>query len=314
MKRGRLPLTALRSFEAAGRLESFTLAAEELFVSQAAISRQVRELEALLGTALFTRHHRKVRLSAEGARLLETLAEAFDSVDARLEEIRSAKVNALLTVNAEPAFAACWLVPHLADFRALHPKIDVSVESEARLVEFRGNAAELAIRHSAQASSWPRAQARHLCDVAMVPVVSPAVLTHPPLETPQDLLSYTLLHEENRDVWTRWFSAAGLTPGAGRSSPIARWRYRPPCAATALPSSMPCWPGTISTAGASSSHSICRFPTAPTFWWRASSIICRRKPQPSSNGSAAVLPDRRSDGRNQSPAMPSNSASSACRN
>lgn len=214
MKRGRLPLTALRSFEAAGRLESFTLAAEELFVSQAAISRQVRELEALLGTALFTRHHRKVRLSAEGTRLLETLAVAFDGIDARLEEIRETKAGALLTVNAEPAFASCWLVPHLADFRELHPQIDVSAESEARLIEFRGNTAELAIRHSAQATAWPRAQARKLCDVVMIPVVSPALLTGPPRLTPQDILSYTLLHEENRDVWTRWFAAAGLTPGA----------------------------------------------------------------------------------------------------
>lgn len=214
MKRGRLPLTALRSFEAAGRLESFTLAAEELFVSQAAISRQVRELEALLGTALFTRHHRQVRLSAEGAGLLDTLAVAFDGIDARLEEIRAAKAGAVLTVNAEPAFASCWLVPHLATFRALHPQIDVSVESEARLVEFRGNAAEVAIRHSAKATAWPRSEARKLCEVAMVPVVSPAILTGPPLETPQDLLSYPLLHEENRDVWTRWFAAAGLTPGA----------------------------------------------------------------------------------------------------
>ncbi len=213
MKRGRLPLTALRSFEAAGRLESFTLAADELFVSQAAISRQVRELEALLGTALFTRHHRKVRLSAEGARLLETLAAAFDGIDARLEEIRASKSPTLLTIDAEPAFASCWLVPHLAGFRALHPQIDVSVESEARLVEFRGSATELAIRHSAKATAWPRSEARKLCEVLMIPVLSPAILTGPPLLTPQDLLSYTLLHEENRDVWTRWFATAGLTPG-----------------------------------------------------------------------------------------------------
>lgn len=213
MKRGRLPLTALRSFEAAGRHESFTLAAEELFVSQAAISRQVRELEALLGTALFTRHHRKVRLSATGSRLLETLATAFDTIDARLEEVRAAKPATLLTVNAEPGFAGCWLVPHLQHFREEHPQIDVSVESEARLVDFRGDVAELAIRHSAKASSWPRTQALHLCDVAMVPALSPAIVRdEAPLEVPEDLLSYTLLHEENRDVWARWFAAAGLAP------------------------------------------------------------------------------------------------------
>ncbi len=215
MKRGRLPLTALRSFEAAGRLESFTQAAEELFVSQAAISRQVRELETLLGTALFTRHHRKVRLSAEGARLLETLATAFDTIDARLEEVRATKPATLLTVNAEPCFAGCWLVPHLADFRALHPQIDVSVESEARLVEFRSDTAELTIRYSTTVSAWPRAQARHLCDITMVPAVSPEIAREGTVfKVPADLLAYTLLHEETRDVWARWFSAAGLAPGA----------------------------------------------------------------------------------------------------
>jgi LysR family transcriptional regulator, glycine cleavage system transcriptional activator len=215
MKRGRLPLTALRSFEAAGRLESFTLAAEELFVSQAAVSRQVRELEALLGTALFTRHHRKVRLSAEGAKLLETITSAFDTIDARLEELRSSKPVTLLTVNAEPSFAGCWLVPHLADFHALYPHIDVSVESETRLVEFRSDSAELAIRYSATVSAWPRTQARHLCDITMVPAVSPEMARDgTAFKTPADLLSYPLLHEETRDVWARWFAAAGLAPGA----------------------------------------------------------------------------------------------------
>jgi LysR family glycine cleavage system transcriptional activator len=214
MKRGRLPLTALRSFEAAGRLESFTLAAEELFVSQAAISRQVRELEALLGTALFTRHHRQVRLSAEGVRLLETLAVAFDAIDTRLDELRATKPVTLLAINAEPCFAGCWLVPHLADFRALHPQIDISVESESRLVEFRSDTAELAVRYSTTVSTWPRAQARHLCDITMVPAVSPQIAGDgTAFNTPADLLSYTLLHEETRDVWVRWFAAAGLAPG-----------------------------------------------------------------------------------------------------
>ncbi len=215
MKRGRLPLTALRSFEAAGRLESFTLAAEELFVSQAAISRQVRELEALLGKPLFTRHHRQVRLSAEGARLLETLAAAFDSIDERLEDIRGRSSASVLTISAEPGFAGCWLVPHLADFRARRPQIDVSVEADTKLIEFRGNAAPLAIRHSAQSTAWPRTQARHLCDVHLVPVVSPTLLQEgSPLATPKDLLSHTLLHEENRDVWTRWFAAVDFSPPA----------------------------------------------------------------------------------------------------
>lgn len=214
MKRGRLPLTALRSFEAAGRLESFTLAAEELFVSQAAISRQVRDLEALLGKSLFTRHHRKVRLTGDGAILMATLVEAFDRIDERLEDIRSRRATSLLTVSAEPGFASCWLVSHLADFRDRHSEIDILVEADAKLVEFRGNTAQIAIRHSVQTTTWPRTQARRLCDVCMVPVISPAAAQSRSPAMPQDLLAHTLLHEENRDIWTRWFAAAGLTPSA----------------------------------------------------------------------------------------------------
>lgn len=211
MKRGRLPLTALRSFEAAGRLGSFTLAADELFVSQAAVSRQIKELEAEIGKPLFERRHRAVRLTAAGTALLGTVSRAFDAMDAGLSEIRGRRGGGLLEISAEPSFAACWLVPHLDDFRAEFPEIDVAVDSDMRLIEFRAHEAEIAIRHGAHAGAWPRAEADHLMDVTMVPVIAPALLAGgPALEGPADLLAYTLLHEENRSVWERWFAAAGL--------------------------------------------------------------------------------------------------------
>ncbi|EYR79553.1 LysR substrate-binding domain-containing protein [Shinella sp. DD12] len=211
MKRGRLPLTALRSFEAAGRLGSFTLAAEELLVSQAAVSRQVKELEAELGKPLFERRHRSVRLTSAGEALLDVLSRAFDAMDASLSEIRGRRGGGLLEISSEPSFAASWLVPHLDDFHADHPEIDVVVESDMRLIEFRAHEPEIAIRHGMDARAWPRVAAEHLADVELVPVVMPCLMEEgAPLRTPADILAYTLLHEENRSAWQRWFAAAGL--------------------------------------------------------------------------------------------------------
>jgi len=211
MKRGRLPLTALRSFEAAGRLGSFTLAADELSVSQAAVSRQVKELEAELGKPLFERRHRSVRLTAAGRSLLDVLSRSFDAMDASLSEIRGRRGGGLLEISAEPSFAACWLVSHLEDFRAGHPEIDVAVDSDMRLIEFRTHEAEIAIRHGMDAKVWPRTEVDLVAEVDLVPVIAPALLAYgPPLRKPADLLAHTLLHEENRSVWERWFSAAGV--------------------------------------------------------------------------------------------------------
>lgn len=211
MKRGRLPLTALRSFEAAGRLGSFTLAADELAVSQAAISRQVKELEAELGKPLFERRHRSVRLTVAGAALLDVLSRSFDAMDASLAEIRGRRGGGILEISAEPSFAVCWLVPNLDDFQTGHPDIDVTVESDGRLIEFRTHEAEIAIRYGADASVWSRTEAVRLADVNMVPVMMPCLLADgPPLNEPADLLAYALLHEENRSAWQRWFAAAGV--------------------------------------------------------------------------------------------------------
>jgi len=173
MKRRRLPLTALRSFEVAGRLENITGAAEELFVSQAAVSRQVRDLEAMLGQKLFERNHRRIQLTPDGARLLNVLSGAFDSIDSCLMQISNAPQNSAVSVSVEPSFAACWLVQNLAEFRDEFPSVDVNVESNSRLTEFRSHGAELAIRFSCSKSKWLRSQSHRLYDVEMTPVRRP---------------------------------------------------------------------------------------------------------------------------------------------
>jgi len=213
MRRGRLPLTALRSFEAAGRLESFTLAAAELFVSQAAISRQVRELEDLIGRPLFERHHRSVRLTADGRALLGVLTAAFDMVGERLDMLSGWRLSQTLRVSAEPSFAGCWLVPHLQEFQDAHPEIDLEIDAESRLAEFRSGDADIAIRHSFTVDSWPRVETRRLAEVEMIPVIAPALAAGGrPLERPEDLMQHALLHEDNRQLWEHWFAAAGAGP------------------------------------------------------------------------------------------------------
>jgi LysR family glycine cleavage system transcriptional activator len=220
MKRGRLPLTALRSFEAAGRHLSFSRAAEELFVSQAAISRQIRELEELLGQPLFARLHRRVELTDAGRSLLQQLVASFDAIDLRLTEIQ-AGAQTLLKVSVEPFFAAGWLLPRLVRFRERRPDIDVSVDVSGRLVEFRSHDAELAIRFSIVNTSWPRVQAERLIDAVNTPLLSPALLASgPPLKRPADLLRYTLLHDDSRNAWSLWFQAAGVANPATERGPM----------------------------------------------------------------------------------------------
>lgn len=221
MKRGRLPLTALRSFEVAGRLLSFTRAAEELFVSQAAISRQIRELEAALGHPLFERHHRAVALTADGEELLRVLTESFDRIDDALSSIAARAADASVTISCEPTFAALWLVPNLIEFRALHPEIEVRIESEPRVIEFRANEAVLAIRHSGSEGAWPRTEARRLVVAAMVPVMAPSLLASGrSVALPEDIQQFELLHEENRRPWAEWFRLAGASVDVVDRGPV----------------------------------------------------------------------------------------------
>ncbi|BAV45717.1 Transcriptional regulator [Mesorhizobium loti] len=221
MKRGRLPLTALRSFEAAGRQLSFSKAAEELFVSQAAISRQIRELETLVGRPLFERLHRRVELTETGQTLLSQLTTSFDDIDRRLSEIISKPAQSPLRVSVEPSFAGEFLIQRLNSFQQRHPEIDISVDADSRLIEFRGHEAEIAIRYGAHTRSWPRTEARHLVDVLVTPVLASGLLASGALLTsPADLRHYTLLHDFNRDGWASWFQAMGLPDLALQRGPL----------------------------------------------------------------------------------------------
>lgn len=211
MKRGRLPLTALRSFEAAGRLLSFSRAAEELFVSQAAISRQVRDLERLIGRPLFERLHRRVVLTDTGTQLLGQLTASFDGIDRELSAILESTRQTMVRVSVEPSFAGEFLIQRLNRFQAKHPDIELSVEADSRVIAFRNGEAEIAVRYGAVAQSWPQVEAHHLLDLMLTPVATPERLAaKPPLRSAADLLSEILIHDQSREGWSRWFRAAGI--------------------------------------------------------------------------------------------------------
>ncbi|MDG3574944.1 LysR substrate-binding domain-containing protein [Rhizobium sp. YJ-22] len=222
MKRGRLPLTALRSFEAAGRLESITLAAEELFVSQAAVSRQIRGLEDQLGKALFERHHRAIKLTPAGRDLLDVLVACFDRMEGAVQAAAlTPMTRALVRISVEPSFAAGRLLPALPQFNAQHPDIDVQVDSDPRLVSFRVNGPVLAVRYAPAARNWPKTQARLLYECEMAVVAAPSLLAEQGMpREPAELLDLPLVHEENRDLWKRWLAAAGLPDTGSERGPI----------------------------------------------------------------------------------------------
>lgn len=220
MKRSRLPLTALRSFESAGRLMSFSAAAEELFVSQAAISRQVRELEDLINVKLFERLHRRVTLTAAGSKLLAEVTASFDRIDTVLTDVRADVSTQSVKVSVEPTFASLWLFSKLDSFRKAYPDIEVIVEADHRVTDFRAGSADIAIRYGLNQTEWPRVESRFLQKVACTPLISSEQAKQHSFKRPQSILEIELLHEENRSLWNRWLALANLDEAQAQKGPV----------------------------------------------------------------------------------------------
>jgi LysR family glycine cleavage system transcriptional activator len=206
----RLPsLNALRAFEAAARHLSFSRAADELSVTHAAVSHQIKALEADLGVSLFRRITRGVRLTEAGQAYLPVLRDAFDAIAETTARLRADEESGLLTVATTPSFAARWLVPRLGGFYADHPEIDVRLYPSIELIDFARDDVDIAVRFGR--GDWSGVRAEHLLCLDMFPVCSPALLDRPhPLRTPEDLRNHTLLHEDVREDWRRWLLAAGI--------------------------------------------------------------------------------------------------------
>ncbi|MGE0004802.1 MAG: transcriptional regulator GcvA [Parvibaculaceae bacterium] len=206
----RLPsLNALRAFEAAARHESFTDAADELFVTHAAISRHIRDLEEWLGTGLFSRTGRGVVLTDAGRRFGNRLTPLFDGMAEATREAAAQGDVRTLNVTVEPATASRWLVPRLGRFNELHPDIELMINPETRLVDFRSAEADVGIRYAlTEADDVDMVK---LSDSLSFPVCSPRLIKGRRKITPADLRDYTLLHEQRKQWWADWLAAAGVT-------------------------------------------------------------------------------------------------------
>jgi LysR family glycine cleavage system transcriptional activator len=201
------PLSAIRAFEAAARHGSFTKAAEELGMTQAAISYQVKLLEDRVGTPLFLRQARKVVLSEAGKRLAPGIEEAFQRLGAAFASLRETDQK-VLSMTVVSTFCTNWLVPRLGSFQVAHPNIAVRLDASARTVDFTKEDFDLGIRGGK--GVWPGLKSHPLFPVDMTPLASPEFLARAgKINGPADLLKLPLL-EWDDDCWRLWFKAAGI--------------------------------------------------------------------------------------------------------
>ena len=207
----RLPsLNGLRAFEAAARHLSFTLAAEELNVTQTAISHQIRRLEEELGLKLFIRQSRALALTPEAADYLPGIRAAFQDLRTATDRLLRKGDDRVLTISTLTSLAVKWLLPRLSSFQEKHPDIDVRITTSTELVDFRTSNVDAAIRYGQ--GRWPGLDAEWLMAEHLFPVCSPKLLTgERALRQPEDLKHATLLHTSSTvDDWRLWLTAAGL--------------------------------------------------------------------------------------------------------
>jgi LysR family glycine cleavage system transcriptional activator len=203
------PLNALKAFEAAARHESFTRAAEELCVTQGAVSHQVKALEAELGVRLFNRERQRLVITEAGRAYLVIVREAFDRIAAGTERLQQREKAGVLTVSTSPNFAAKWLVHRLGRFAETHPEIDLRISASLHHVDFAREEVDLAIRHGD--GRWPGLHVVRLCAEERFPVCNPKLLRgRRALRRPADLRRHTILHLDDCTAWGEWLDAAGV--------------------------------------------------------------------------------------------------------
>lgn len=208
------PLNGLRAFESAARYLSFTKAAEELNVTPAAVSQQVKSLEAYFGVQLFKRLTRALMLTDSGQLVLPVLQEGFDKLAEADGLLRNRRDDRILTVSVAPSFGAKWLVPRLESFRRAHPDYDIRIDATDTPADFRRDNVDIALRYGL--GDYPGLVSECLLTEVGVPVCSPRLLEgEHPLRTPEDLSHHTLLHiqwkmeSDAAPNWRMWLRAAG---------------------------------------------------------------------------------------------------------
>jgi len=203
------PLNALRAFEASARQLSFTRAAEELFVTQAAISHQIKSLEEHLGIKLFMRKNRALLLTEEGQSYFLDIKDVFNQLNDATERLLARGAKGAITVSLQPSFAIQWLVPRLNAFNILHPDVDVRIKAVDQPDGSLTEDVDVAIYYGR--GRWPDVRADQLHTEYLTPVCSPLLLQgKKTLNTIHDLANHTLLHDTSRRDWKRWFKEAGV--------------------------------------------------------------------------------------------------------
>lgn len=225
-----LAVGPLRAFEAVARLLSFRAAAEELHLTQSAISRQIQALEQEIGCSLFQRGTRSVALTSDGAVLLACVPGVLDRLDATVRQIRQSRGRRVVTVSTFASFASLWLIPRLEAFQQEHPDIDIRVSAHDGIVDLSDGEIDLALRYVQPGPASLGGE--RLFGETLTPVVSPWLLRQSqageaaPLNTPADLAGHTLAEEDDQRpgarylTWRRWLSEQGQPQLQPR-----RWMY-----------------------------------------------------------------------------------------
>lgn len=214
MARSYLPLKALRAFEASARHLSFTRAAEELHVTQAAVSHQVKLLEGQLKVPLFKRLPRGLMLTQEGELLLPVLKSSFDQMSHTLDRLGESSYREVLNVGVVGTFAVGWLLPRLEDFQQTYPFVDLRLSTHNNRADLAAEGLDLAIRFGTGA--WHGTAAQPLLPASLSVLCIPEIAAR--LNTPADVLGETWLRSYRADEWTEWLLAAGLP----RSFPMTK--------------------------------------------------------------------------------------------
>lgn len=204
-------LRTLEVFEASVRHGGFTAAARNLGITQSAVSRQIADLEAILGVPLFVRNGPRLKPTATGQRLAEGLSEALTQIRAAVREAVMDK-DTVVTLSMLPSVAARWFAPRLDRFIAATPQVDLRISASRHLVDFEAEGIDAAIRYGK--GDWPNVVARRLGEETIRAVCSPAYADRLDLREPRDLARATLLYGDIPENWSAWFAAAGCSDPA----------------------------------------------------------------------------------------------------
>ena len=208
------PLNGLKAFETAARSESFTRAAQELNVTQGAVSQQVKRLEATLGLKLFRRERQRLILTEAGRNYLVVIRDALDQIAVGTQRLLQRQESGVLTISTSADFAAKWLVNRLSRFAERHHDVDLRVSATAPYADFARDDVDIAIRHGD--GNWPGLDVQRLYSERLFPVCSPRLVAgRKRITKAADLLKFPLLRLEDAKNWARLFEAAGVKAPVG---------------------------------------------------------------------------------------------------